>query len=230
MRPARPGAALGLLLHGFWGAEFAEHLPALRAGSAWRAAGSGRGAFSRRQRQAGAALACSAFCLSLWGGGRRRGTAALLRGGRPAGRGHRLWAAAVPARKARRGHPAARHGLCRGSGQSGARPAGAGGGRLRGGCISSVARERAGLRWPSVRCGAALCAADPELAPAAAGLSCATGAAAVLAPGRRVEALAAYAGGCVTGALCVQPPGNAFSALLSAGAGLGWSVSCPGNG
>ena len=46
-------------------------------------------------------------------------------------------------------------------------------------------------------------------------------AAALLAPGRRVEALAAYAGGCVTGALCVQPPGNAFSALLSAGAGLG---------
>ena len=69
--------------------------------------------------------------------------------------------------------------------------------------------------------GAALCAVDPELAPAAAGLSCATGAAALLAPGRRVEALAAYAGGCVTGALCVQPPGNAFSALLSAGAGLG---------
>ena len=47
------------------------------------------------------------------------------------------------------------------------------------------------------------------------------GADALLAPGRRVEALAAYAGGCVTGALCVQPPGNAFSALLSAGAGLG---------
>ena len=47
------------------------------------------------------------------------------------------------------------------------------------------------------------------------------GAGTLLAPGRRVEALAAYAGGCVTGALCVQPPGNAFSALLSAGAGLG---------
>ena len=47
------------------------------------------------------------------------------------------------------------------------------------------------------------------------------GAGTLLPPGRRVEALAAYAGGCVTGALCVQPPGNAFSALLSAGAGLG---------
>lgn len=39
--------------------------------------------------------------------------------------------------------------------------------------------------------GAALCAADPALAPAAAGLGCATAAAAVLAPGRRVETLAA---------------------------------------
>ena len=54
--------------------------------------------------------------------------------------------------------------------------------------------------------GAALCAADPALAPAAAGLGCATAAAAVRAPGRRVETLAAYAGGCVSGVLCVQPP------------------------
>ena len=69
--------------------------------------------------------------------------------------------------------------------------------------------------------GAALCAADPALSFAASGLACATVAAAVLAPGRRMETVAAYAGGCVTGALCVQPPGNAFSALLSAGAGLG---------
>ena len=69
--------------------------------------------------------------------------------------------------------------------------------------------------------GAALCAADPALSFAASGLACATAAAAVLAPGRRMETVAAYAGGCVTGALCVQPPGNAFSALLSAGAGLG---------
>ena len=70
-------------------------------------------------------------------------------------------------------------------------------------------------------CGAALCGADAGLACAAAGLSCGTAAAAVLAPGRRLEGLAAYAGGVVVGALCVQPPGAAFSVLLSAGAGLG---------
>ncbi len=68
--------------------------------------------------------------------------------------------------------------------------------------------------------GAALCAADPALAPAAAGLGCATAAAAVLAPGRRVETLAAYAGGCVSGVLCVQPPGNAFGLLFSACGGM----------
>ena len=37
----------------------------------------------------------------------------------------------------------------------------------------------------------------------------------MLAPGQRIETVAAYAGGCVTGALCVQPPGNAFRYLLS---------------
>ena len=68
--------------------------------------------------------------------------------------------------------------------------------------------------------GAGLCAANPALAPAAAGLSCAAAAAAVLAPGRRIETVAAYAGGCVTGALCVQPPGNAFRYLLSVCAAL----------
>ena len=68
--------------------------------------------------------------------------------------------------------------------------------------------------------GAALCGADASLGPAAAGLSCASAAAALLAPGRRVEAFAAYAGGCVTGVLCVQPPGQAFAVLFSAGAGI----------
>ncbi len=84
--------------------------------------------------------------------------------------------------------------------------------------------------------GAALCAADPALAPAAAGLGCATAAAAVLAPGRRVETLAAYAGGCVSGVLCVQPPGNAFGLLFSAcggryGGGLSAArrLACPGS-
>ena len=75
--------------------------------------------------------------------------------------------------------------------------------------------------------GAALCGADPALAPAAAGLSCATAAAALLAPGRRTETLAAYAGGCVTGVLCVQPPGNAFMVLFSAGTGLLMVVLLP---
>ena len=42
--------------------------------------------------------------------------------------------------------------------------------------------------------GAALCAADPALACAAAGLACGASAACILAPGRRVEAAAAYAG------------------------------------
>ena len=68
--------------------------------------------------------------------------------------------------------------------------------------------------------GAALCAADPALACGAAGLACGASAACILAPGRRVEAAAAYAGGCVTGLLCVQPPGQAFAVLFSAGAGI----------
>ena len=68
--------------------------------------------------------------------------------------------------------------------------------------------------------GAALCAADPALAPAAAGLCCGAAAAVLLVPGRRIESLAACAGGCVTGALAAQPPGAAFGLLLSTGSGL----------
>lgn len=70
-------------------------------------------------------------------------------------------------------------------------------------------------------CGAALCTADPGLACGAAALSCGTAAAAVLAPGRRLEGFAAYAGGCAACLLCVQPPGEAFALLFSTGAGLG---------
>ena len=81
------------------------------------------------------------------------------------------------------------------------------------------AQGKAALAGSAVM-GAALCAADPVLAPAAAGLSCATAAAVVLAPGRQVETLAAYAGGCVTGVLCVQPPGNAFGTLFSVCGGM----------
>ena len=129
----RGRGGIGAAAPRLWGAEFAEHLPALRAGSDRGGPLALAGALSPggSGRRGRAGVQC---VLPLpWGRGRRRGTAALLRGGCPAGRGHRLWAAALPARKARRGHPAARHGLCRGSGQSGARPAGAGGGRLRGG-------------------------------------------------------------------------------------------------
>ena len=65
-------------------------------------------------------------------------------------------------------------------------------------------------------------------AAVAAGLGCATAAAAVLAPGRRVETLAAYAGGCVSGVLCVQPPGNAFGMLFSACGGMAVVCLLPG--
>lgn len=68
--------------------------------------------------------------------------------------------------------------------------------------------------------GAALCAGDPALAPAAVGLSCGCCAAAVLAPGAHIPTAAAYAGGCVGGMLWVQPPGNGFVTLFSAGAGV----------
>ncbi len=67
---------------------------------------------------------------------------------------------------------------------------------------------------------AALCGADPALAPAAAGLSCATAASVVLTPGRRIESFAVYAGGCVTGILCVQSIPNAFGTLFSFGLGI----------
>ena len=75
--------------------------------------------------------------------------------------------------------------------------------------------------------GAALAGADPALAPAAAGLACGCAAAAVLAPARRVEGLAAYAGGCVAGVLCVQPLRGAFGFLLSAGLGAGLCALLP---
>ena len=61
--------------------------------------------------------------------------------------------------------------------------------------------------------GAALAASDPALAPAAAGLACGCAAAAVLAPARRVEGLASYAGGCVAGVLCIQPLAGALSLI-----------------
>ena len=65
-------------------------------------------------------------------------------------------------------------------------------------------------------------------AAVAAALGSATAAAVVLAPGRRVETLAAYAGGCVSGVLCVQPPGNAFGLLFSACGGMAVVCLLPG--
>lgn len=80
----------------------------------------------------------------------------------------------------------------------------------------------AGAVW-----GAALCAADPALAPAAAGLSCGGAAAALLAPGQRTETAAVYLGGCMTGVLCVQPPGNAFGVLFAVCTGAGAVLCLP---
>lgn len=70
--------------------------------------------------------------------------------------------------------------------------------------------------------GAMLCAAQPSLAPAAAGLNCAVACVTVLAPSRRTEAAAVFLGGGLTGVLCVQPPGMAFGTLaaLCGGAGI----------
>ena len=89
-------------------------------------------------------------------------------------------------------------------------------------------QEKAALACCAVT-GAALCGADPALGTAAAGLSLATAAAALLAPGRRIEGFAAYAGGCIAGVLCVQPPGTAFRLFFSAGAGLGLAALLPGS-
>ncbi len=179
------GAALGLLLHGFGDAEFAEHLPALRAGAAIVA---GRWLWPGRFLPAGqagcAALACSAS-LSL--GGRAAALElllfcradALLAGPSALGCGAsrpktRAWAAccwlaAVAAALGRVWRL----------------------GFFLPGVMACAAAELAlccqgkgrWLRWPSVRPRGGALRVDPELAPAAAGGSCATGAAAaVLAP------------------------------------------------
>ncbi len=154
--------------------------------------------------------------------GQQRGRPfAVQRGGRSAGGGHRLRAAQICPGAPGHGHAA------------GGRSRGGGAGQCAVGVVfargAGVCRRRAGAVLP----GAEVCRPErqrgvgcsplrrrPALAPAAAGLGCATAAAAVLAPGRRVETLAAYAGGCVSGVLCVQPPGNAFGLLFSACGGM----------
>ena len=145
--PARPlGRHWGCWLRRFWGADLAERLPALRTGCG----GGGTMALAGPIRPGGGSglrpLVGSAVLLR--GGGRRRSD--LLFSGRDALLAAAAgWAAALPARKPGMGTllPAAwpPH-WAGGSGQSGARPAGAGGGRLRRRLSPSAARERA-LRW-----------------------------------------------------------------------------------
>ena len=86
--------------------------------------------------------------------------------------------------------------------------------------------ETPGVGMLLVAAGAAAALGSVSLGLLCLGVAvCAAGA--LLAPGRRIEAFAAYAGGCVAGVLCVQPPGNAFSLLLSAGAGLAAAALLP---
>ena len=158
----------------------------------------------------------------LCAGHRRRGGAgAVLHGGRPAGGAAGAGTAAFPARKTRLWHPA--HRGRRGSG-TGKPAAGTVLPRVAVCAAVELVLCSRGQPGAALACsgmlGAALCAADPALACGAAGLACGASAACILAPGRRVEAAAAYAGGCVTGVLCVQPPGQAFAVLFSAGAGI----------
>lgn len=75
--------------------------------------------------------------------------------------------------------------------------------------------------------GAALCAADPALAPAAVGLCCGTAAACLLAPGRRAETFAACGGGCVLGVLCVPAPATALPLLFSTALGFAAAMALP---
>ena len=87
-------------------------------------------------------------------------------------------------------------------------------------------QEKAALSL-SAFTGAALCAADPALAPAAVGLCCGTAAAVLLAPGRRLETLAACGGGCVLGILCVPAPAAALPLLFHTAAGLALAALLP---
>ena len=216
------GAALGLLLHGFGALSLQSICLLCGLGAIVAGRWLWPGRFLPAVAAGGAALACSAFCLSLGaeGGGVELllfcGADALLAGA--IGFGLRRF----PPEKPGAGTllPAMACAAALGSLALGPLVLGVAACAAAEYLLCCQGKGRAALALCAAT-GAALCAVDPELAPAAAGLSCATGAAALLAPGRRVEALAAYAGGCVTGALCVQPPGNAFSALLSAGAGLG---------
>ena len=77
--------------------------------------------------------------------------------------------------------------------------------------------------------GAALCAADPALAPAAAGLGCATAAAAVLAPGRWRPLLPTRAGA-YPGYSAYSRPETPLGCCSAPAAAWRWSACCPAAG
>ncbi len=74
--------------------------------------------------------------------------------------------------------------------------------------------------------GAASGRVRPALAPAATGLACGCAAAAVLAPARRVEGLAAYAGGCVGRGCSASSRWRGHSAFCSAPGRVQGSAPC----
>lgn len=225
------GAALGLLLHGFGALSLQSICLLCGLGAIVAGRWLWPGRFLPAAAAGGAALACSAFCLSLGaeGGGVELllfcGADALLAGA--IGFGLRRF----PPEKPGAGTllPAMACAAALGSLALGPLVLGVAACAAAEYLLCCQGKGRAALALCAAT-GAALCAVDPELAPAAAGLSCATGAAALLAPGRRVEALAAYAGGCVTGRSAFSRPATPFPPCSVRGPGWGWSVSCPGNG
>lgn len=225
------GAALGLLLHGFGALSLQSICLLCGLGAIVAGRWLWPGRFLPAAAAGGAALACSAFCLSLGaeGGGVELllfcGADALLAG--TIGFGLRRF----PPEKPGAGTllPAMACAAALGSLALGPLVLGVAACAAAEYLLCCQGKGRAALALCAAT-GAALCAVDPELAPAAAGLSCATGAAALLAPGRRVEALAAYAGGCVTGRSAFSRPATPFPPCSVRGPGWGWSVSCPGNG
>lgn len=188
------GAVLGLLLHGF-GALSLDSICLLCAiGAAvaarwlWPGRVPARPAGELRSPGAGSRL----LCLRPH---RRRGRpAAHLRGRCSAGGGAGLCPAAVPARNARRGD-AARRGRCRCGPGRGRTGAGLPWRRVLRGTGSRPLLPGPGESRPCLLCRAGCGPLRGRCLPRPGGgrLSCASAAAALLAPGRRVEAFAAYA-------------------------------------
>ena len=216
------GAALGLLLHGFGALSLQSICLLCGLGALVGARWLWPGRLVPAVLAFGGALAAGAFCLSL--GAEGGGAALLLSCGADA-----LLAGALGAGLRR--FPPEKWGA---GTLLAALPAAAALGSLAWGPLAvgvavcagvelllcCRAQTKAALAFGG-GAGLALCGADPALALAAVSLGCGTASAALLAPGRRIEGTAAYAGGCLLGALCVQPPGEAFGVLLSAGIGVG---------